>query len=196
MKILFDFFPLFLFFLAFKFAGIYIATGVAIAASFVQVGLYWYRRRRFEAMHLIQLAVIAVFGGLTLVLHNDTFIRWKPTILYWTFAAVFLGSQLTGGRTAMERLLGKQIAMPARVWKIYNLSWALFFLIMGGLNLYFAFYYGLENDKATRLETWVNIKVWGSLGLTFVFAMVQALFLSKHLDKPPQTESEGPKEES
>ncbi len=196
MKILFDFFPLFLFFLAFKLAGIYVATGVAIAASFGQVGCHWYRKRRFETMHVIQLVVIGVCGGLTLVLHNDTFIRWKPTILYWIFAGAFLGSQFFGGKTAVEHLLDKQIAMPARIWKIYNLSWALFFLTLGGLNIYFAFYYGLGQSKAARLETWVNIKVWGSLGLTFVFAALQALLLAKYLDQPAQSELEEQKEES
>ncbi len=196
MKILFDFFPLFLFFLAFKFAGIYVATGVAIAASFFQVGWYWYRHRRFETMYVIQLVVIAVFGGLTLFLHNDTFIRWKPTILYWVFAAAFLSSQVFGNTTAAERLLGKQISLPPRIWRIYNLSWSLFFLLLGVLNLYFAFYYGLQYDKATRLATWVNIKVWGGTGMTVVFALVQAFFLSKYLDSPAQNEVEGQKEES
>ncbi len=194
MKILIDFFPLFLFFLAFKLTGIYVATAVAIAAAVLQVAWYRYRQGRFEAMYLIQLAIIGVFGGLTLALHNDTFIRWKPTILYWTFAAVFLGSQIAGRRTAAEHLLDKQISMPANMWKIYNLSWALFFLIMGGLNLYFAFFYDLQYSNAVRLEAWVNIKVWGSLGLTFVFAAGQALFLSRYLDRP-QTQTEPQKEE-
>ncbi len=194
MKILFDFFPLFLFFLAFKLAGIYVATAVAIASSFGQVGWHWYRKRRFEAMHVIQLVVIGVFGGLTLVLHNDTFIRWKPTILYWIFAGAFLGSQLFGSKTAAEHLLDKQIAMPARIWKIYNLSWAVLFLTLGCLNIYFAFYYGLGQNEATRLATWVNYKVWGSLGLTFVFAALQALFLAKYLDQPVKPETEGHKE--
>ncbi len=194
MKIFIDFFPLFLFFLAFKLAGIYVATAVAIASSFLQVAWYRYRHGRFETMYLIQLAIIGVFGGLTLALHNDTFIRWKPTILYWTFAAVFLGSQMTGRKTAAEHLLDKQISLPTRIWKIYNLSWALFFLLMGILNLYFAFFYGLQHSKAVRLETWVNMKVWGSLALTFVFAAAQALFLSKHMDQP-QAQAEAQKEE-
>jgi len=105
MKFLFDLFPLLLFFGAFKLYDIYVATAVAIAASFAQVGYYWWRHRRFEVMHLITLVVIVVFGGLTLVLHNDQFIKWKPTILYWIFGALVLGSQLLRGKTAMERLL-------------------------------------------------------------------------------------------
>ena len=185
MKIFVDFFPLFLFFLAFKLGGIYVATAVAIAASLLQVVWSRYRHGRFETMYLIQFAIIAVFGGLTLVLHNDTFIRWKPTILYWTFAAVFLGSQLAGRRTASEVLLNKQVSMPPRIWRIYNFSWVLFFLLMGVLNLYFAFYYGLHESKAARLETWVNMKVWGSAVLSLVFGAGQVLFLAKHMDQPP-----------
>ncbi|MDA8364596.1 MAG: septation protein A [Gammaproteobacteria bacterium] len=194
MKIFIDFFPLFLFFVAFKLAGIYTATAVAIAASVAQVAWSRFRQGRFEGMHLMQLAIIGVFGGLTLALHNDTFIRWKPTILYWAFAAVFLGSQIIGRRTAAEHLLDRQVSMPARIWKIYNLSWGVFFLLMGALNLYFAFFYGLQESKAARLDTWVTMKVWGSLALTVVFAVAQALFLSKHLEQP-QAEIATQKEE-
>ncbi len=182
MKLLFDFFPLLLFFAAFKLAGIYVATAVAIVASFLQVGGYWWKKRRFETMHLITLAVIAVFGGLTLVLHNDTFIKWKPTILYWVFATLILGSQYIGSKTAMERVLGGQLPLPAAVWSRFNFNWGIFFLVMGALNVYVAFYFGLEHDTAWRQEMWVNFKVFGSLALTFVFTLAHIPFLSKYLD--------------
>jgi intracellular septation protein len=182
MKVLFDFFPLLLFFAAFKVAGIYVATAVAIAASIIQVGGYWWKRRRFEAMHLITLAVIVVFGGLTLILHNDTFIKWKPTILYWVFAALILGSQWLGGKTAMERVLGGQLPLPAAVWRRFNFHWGLFFLAMGALNIYVAFYFALDHDALWRQAMWVNFKVFGSLGLTFVFTLAHIPFLSKYLD--------------
>ncbi len=193
-KIFVDFFPLVLFFVAFKLAGIYVATAVAIVSSVVQVIWSRLRQGRFEGIYVMQLVIIGVFGGLTLILHNDTFIRWKPTILYWAFAAAFLGSQLLGRRTLAERMLERQISMPARVWKIYNLSWGLFFLLMGILNLYFAFFYGLQESRAARLDTWVNMKVWGSLVLTVIFATAQALFLSKHLEAP-QAQIGGQKDE-
>jgi intracellular septation protein len=182
MKFLFDFFPLLLFFAAFKFAGIYVATAAAIAASIAQVAIYWWRKRRFETMHLITMGVIVVFGGLTLWLHNDTFIKWKPTMLYWIFAALILGSQLGRGKTAMERVMGTQMDMPPAAWKRFNLNWGLFFLAMGALNLYVAFFFALDHDAAWRQEMWVNFKVFGSLALTFLFALAHIPFLSKYLE--------------
>jgi intracellular septation protein len=183
MKFLFDLFPLILFFAAFRFYGIYVATAVAIVASFIQVGYYWWRHRRFEAMHLISLGVIAVFGGLTLWLQSDTFIKWKPTILYWVFAVLVLGSHFVGKKTAMQRLLDGKIHLPVRVFRLYNLSWGLFFLVLGALNLYVAFYYALDQDEAARLATWVNFKVWGLLGITLAFTVLQGLLLAKHIDE-------------
>jgi len=187
MKFLFDIFPLLLFFAAFKFYDIYIATAVAIAASFVQVGVYWWKHRKFETMHLITLAVIVIFGGLTLFLRDDTFIRWKPTIVYWIFSVLILGSQFVGGKTVMERLLSAQIALEPRIWRHYNLSWGLFFAIAGALNLYVAFYYGLDQPAEARQATWVNFKVFGLMGLTLAFAVVQALVLARHI-KPHHKE--------
>jgi len=181
MKFLFDVFPLLLFFAAFKLYDIYVATAVAIVASIAQVGVFWWRHRRFETMHLITLAVIVVFGGLTLLLHNDTFIKWKPTILYWVFGALVLGSHLVDSKTVMERLLGGQLKLPARVWHQVNLAWGLFFLAVGALNLYVAFYYAPEQAAEIRQATWVNFKVFGLMGLTFAFAIVQALFLARHM---------------
>ena len=182
MKLLFDFFPLLLFFAAFKLAGIYVATAVAVVASFVQVGGYWWKHRRFETMHLLTLGVIVVFGGLTLILQNDTFIKWKPTILYWIFASIIFGSLWIGNKPAMERLLGAQLALPAPIWRRFNLSWGIFFLCMGMLNLYVAFYFALDHDAAWRNEMWVNFKVFGSLALTFLFTLAHLPFLSKYLD--------------
>jgi intracellular septation protein len=181
MKFLFDVFPLLLFFAAFKLYDIYVATAVAIAASAAQVAIYWARHRKFETMHLITLAVIVVFGGLTLILQNDAFIKWKPTILYWIFSVLVLGSHFVSDKTAMEHLLGKQLKLPARVWFHYNLSWGIFFAVVGALNIYVAFYYALDQDEATRQATWVNFKVFGLLGLTFAFAVIQALFIAKHM---------------
>lgn len=191
MKFLYDYFPLILFFVAFKIYGIYTATAVAIAASFVQVGYYWMRHRRFENMHLVTLGVITVFGGLTLILHDETFIKWKPTIAYWVLAMVFIGSQFIGKKTLLQRMLGKQIAMPKRIWTQQNILWAVFFIALGGLNIYVAFYYALDQDPETRTNTWVNFKLFGTLGLTLVFIVVQALFMAKHIqqkEQPPKEE--------
>lgn len=191
MKFLYDYFPLILFFVVFKTYDIYTATAVAIAASFFQVGYFWIRHRRFENMHLVTLGVITVFGGLTLILQDDTFIKWKPTIAYWVLAIVFIGSQFIGKKTLLQRMLGKQIVMPKRIWVQQNIMWAIFFIVLGGLNIYVAFYYALDQDPETRINTWVNFKLFGTLGLTLVFIVVQALFMAKHIqqkEQPPKEE--------
>ena len=190
MKFLYDYFPLILFFVVFKTYDIYTATAVAIVASFVQVGYFWMRHRRFENMHLVTLGVITVFGGLTLILHDDTFIKWKPTIAYWVLAIVFIGSQFIGKKTLLERMLGKQITMPKRIWTQQNLLWAVFFILLGCLNIYVAFYYALDQDPATRTNTWVNFKLFGTLGLTLIFIVVQALFMAKHIQQKEQPSKE------
>lgn len=190
MKFLYDLFPLLLFFAAFKLYDIYVATAVAIAASFVQVGLFWFRHRRFETMHVVTLAVIAVFGGMTLLLHDDTFIKWKPTLVYWILSALVLASQWFGSKTVIERMMSSQIVLPATVWKRLNLSWGIFFAVLGAVNIYVAFYYGLDLDAETRQSIWVNFKVFGLLGLTLVFVVAQAFFMAKHVqDKPEPGES-------
>ncbi|MBI3896822.1 MAG: septation protein A [Gammaproteobacteria bacterium] len=185
MKFLYDLFPLLLFFAAFKAYDIYTASAVAIVASFVQVGGYWLKHRRFETMHLITLAIIVVFGGLTIALHDDTFIKWKPTLVYWVLGGLVLGSQWFGKKTAVERMLGNQLTLPAAVWARQNISWGLFFLVLGTLNLYVAFYFRLDLDAETRQNIWVNFKVFGLLGLTFIFMLAQGMLLARHLpDKP------------
>jgi intracellular septation protein len=186
MKFLYDLFPLLLFFAAFKFFGIYTATAVAIAASFLQTGLFWLKHRRFETMHLITLGVISVFGGLTLLLHDETFIKWKPTLVYWILAAIMLASQLFGKKTAIERMMSAQVELPVTVWKQLNLSWGIFFVVLGAINIYVAFYYGIDLDADTRRDIWVNFKVFGLLGLTLLFVVVQAVFMAKHMQHKPE----------
>ncbi|OQX05469.1 MAG: septation protein A [Desulfobulbaceae bacterium A2] len=179
MKLLVDFFPILLFFIAFKLAGIYVATAVAIAAGCAQVGFFWWKKRQVESMHLVTLAVIIVFGGLTLYLQNELFIKWKPTVINWLFGLVFLASQLFGGKTMIERMLGANLSLPARIWRRLNLGWGLFFLLLGGINLFVLYSF----DTAT----WVNFKLFGLLGLTLLFVVLQSLYLSRHLT-PPATE--------
>lgn len=190
MKIFFDLFPLLLFFAAFKFYDIYVATAVAIAASFVQVGVFWLMHRRFEPMHLITLAIIAVFGGLTLILHDETFIKWKPTILYWVLAAVVLASHFVGRETVIQKLLGAQMTLPPHLWHRYNLSWGILFVVLGALNLYVAFYYALDQDAETRRDIWVNFKVFGLMAITFVFVIIQAFYLARHIKSDDTSEGE------
>ncbi|MFY9973358.1 MAG: inner membrane-spanning protein YciB [Chromatiaceae bacterium] len=136
MKLLIDFFPILLFFVAYKLQGIYVATGVAIAASAVQVAWIWARRRRVEPMHLATLGLLVVFGGLTIALQDPLFVMWKPTLVNWLFAAVFLGSQWVGGRHLIERMMSHAIEVPGRIWTRLNLAWVLFFLLSGLANLF------------------------------------------------------------
>jgi intracellular septation protein len=139
MKLLLDFFPILLFFVAYKLQGIYVATGVAIAAAAVQVGWIWLRHRRVEPMHLATLGLLVVFGGLTIALQDPIFVMWKPTLVNWLFAAVFLGSQWIGGRTLIERMMSHAIEVPGRIWTRLNLAWTLFFVLLGIANLFMVY---------------------------------------------------------
>ncbi|CAM4050190.1 septation protein A [Bordetella tumulicola] len=181
-KFLFDLFPLILFFVAYRYADIYTATAVAIAASVAQ--LIWLRAtgKRIEMTHWVNISVIVIFGGATLWLHSDVFIKWKPTVLYWLFGAALLGGKLFG-RNIMRRLLGSQIELSDAAWDKLNLSWGLFFLAAGAINLYVAF-----SGHFTESQ-WVNFKVFGLMGLLLVFVIGQSLWLSKHMQHPTQPEA-------
>jgi intracellular septation protein len=174
MKFLFDLFPVILFFVAFKLFGIYTATAVAIAATFVQIGWVWYRRRKVDNMLWVSLGVIVVFGGATLLLHDETFIKWKPTVLYWLFGAALLIADLGFRRNLIRAMMEKQMALPDAVWRKLLLSWVGFFAMMGALNLYVAFNFSTD--------AWVNFKLFGGMGLMLGFVLLQALVLAKHVD--------------
>ena len=161
MKFLYDFFPILLFFIAYKLGDIYIATGVAMAASVVQVGAYWIKHRKFENMHLITLALIMFLGSATLIFHDKSFFMWKPTIVNWLFAAAFLGSQFIGKKPLVERMMSHAIDAPDTVWKRLNFSWVIFFILMGVANIYVAnIYFQAETllnaaaGQVVELETW------------------------------------------
>ena len=173
MKLLFDFFPVLFFFIAYKFFDIYVATGVAIAATFMQVTFSWYSTRKVATMQLVTLAIIVVFGGMTLYLQDEQFIKWKPTVINWLFGVAFLASQIFGKKTAIERLMGATLNLPNPVWRRLNLVWVIFFLVMGGANLYVMSHF----DR----DTWVNFKVFGMFGLTVVFIVIQTLYLSRYM---------------
>lgn len=180
MKFLYDFFPIVLFFIAYKTYDLYVATAVIIVASSLQVAFSWFRHRKVEKMHLITLVIVVVFGGLTLILKDPLFIKWKPTVVNWLFAVAFLGSQFIGAKTLVERMMSTQIELPALVWRHLNLAWVVFFVISGVANLYVA--YNFSED------TWVNFKLFGVLGMTIAFIILQAFFISRHL--PDEAEQE------
>ena len=176
MKFLFDLFPVILFFIAFKFAGIYVATGVAIAASIAQIGWLKLRRRKVDTMMWTSLIIIVVFGGATLLLHDETFIKWKPTVLYWAGGGALLVS-LAFGRNLVKSIMGEDLALPEPIWSRLCIAWGVFFLFAGALNLFVAFRYSTD--------TWVNFKVFGSFALIMGFAVLQALWVSRYVPDEP-----------
>lgn len=174
MKFLFDLFPVILFFAAFKFFDVYVATAVAIGATIVQVGWVWHRHGKVDNMLWVSFGVIVVFGGLTLLLHDETFIKWKPTILYWLFAIALLFGHFGFRRNLIRAMMEKQMSLPDAVWLRLMLSWVGFFVVMGALNLYVAFSYSID--------TWVNFKLFGGMGLMLVFIVIQAMMISRHVE--------------
>ena len=175
MKFLFDLFPVILFFAAFKLADIYVATAVAIGATFLQIGLLAMLRRKIEPMLWTSLGIIVVFGGATLLLRDETFIKWKPTVLYWMFGAALALSQLLLRKNLIRSMLGAQVQLPESVWRTLNWSWVAFFAFMGIANLFVAFNF--------TTDQWVNFKLFGGTGLMLVFVIGQAMYLSRHMEE-------------
>jgi intracellular septation protein len=173
MKMLFDLFPVILFFVAYQVAGIYIATGTAIVASIVQVGWAWFRHGKVDKMLWVSLAVIVVFGGATLVLQDKTFIQWKPTVLYWIFGVVLAVAALGFKKNLVRSMMEHQVSLPNEIWNRLLVSWIGFFVFMGVLNLYVAYSYSEQ--------AWVNFKLFGGIGLMLAFVLLQAVMLAKHV---------------
>jgi intracellular septation protein len=202
MKFLFDLMPVLLFFAAYKFAGmnetaaahlassllgaditakqapILIATAVTILATFVQIALVWFKHRKVDTMLWVSLGIVTLLGGATLFFHDPTFIKWKPTAVYWLFSVVLLGSDYLIGKNLIRAVLEAQMRLPDPVWRHVNIAWALFFALMGFLNLYVAFNFAEE--------TWVNFKLFGGTGLMLVFVVAQGLYLSRHMEEEPK----------
>jgi len=199
-KLLFDLFPIIIFFIAYKLGdsnaeatrafmaslglpqpvgagekpGIYLATLVAIVASIVQILWVKLRGHKVETMMWVSLGIIVLFGGATLWLHDESFIKWKPTVLYWIFAAIIFGAAAFG-RNVIKNLMQAQMELPDPAWSRLNASWGGFFAVMGVVNLIVAFNFSTD--------TWVNFKLFGSLGLMLVFVIGQSMMLTKYMDK-------------
>ena len=171
MKLLLDFFPIILFFVAFKIAGIYVATAVAIVATIAQIAWLRYSTGKVEPMQWVSLGVIVLFGGATIVAQNDTFIKWKPTVLYWLMAGTLAAGQLFFRKNLLKSLMGSQLELPDAAWRVTNWSWIAFFGVMGVVNLWVAYHFDTD--------TWVNFKLFGGLGLMVLFVLAQALYLGR-----------------
>ena len=178
MKLLLDFLPIVLFFVAFKVWGIYVATGVAIAATLVQIAWLRWRVGRVEPMQWLSLGVIVLFGGATLLARSEEFIKWKPTVLYWLMGGALAIGQLLLRKNLLKSLMGSQLQLPDAAWRVVNWSWIVFFAVMGVLNLWVA--HRFDTD------TWVNFKLFGGLGLMLVFVVAQAIYLGRHLQLPAE----------
>jgi intracellular septation protein len=174
MQFLVDLLPVIAFFIAYKLADIYVATGVLIVGVLAQTIYSWIRHRKVSPMLLVSTALVLVFGGLTLVVHDATFIKWKPTIVNWLFAGAFLASQFTRGPTIIQRMLGENVTLDDGNWRRLNLAWVAFFVAAGALNIYVAFHF----DEAT----WVNFKLFGLMGLTLAFALAQGVWIARKAD--------------
>lgn len=172
MKLVLDFLPILFFFVAFKMAGIYVATGVLMAATAVQMAIIYATQRKLEPMQKATLALILLFGALTLLLHDDRFIKWKPTVLY-SAMAVALAVALWGmRRNFLKMLLGSQLTLPDRIWTHLNVAWVFYCALMAALNAYVAMYFSTE--------AWVNFKLWGYV-FPVAFLIAQGLYIAPHL---------------
>ena len=186
MKLLFDFFPILLFFVTFKLhddpkKGILAATAVIIVATIIQVGISWLKHRKVEKLHLITLILVVVFGSVTLILEDEIYIKWKVSVVNWLFAAAFSASEFFGKKNFIRRLMDKNVTLPDSIWTRLNFMWGAFFGMMGFVNLYVI--YNFDTDA------WVNFKLYGQLGLTLVFMVGQGFYLMRHI-KPEEDEAE------
>jgi intracellular septation protein len=202
MKILFDFLPIALFFGMFKYAEgnkdwaastatewlgfmvsggvvgtseapVLLATVVVIIATLAQILWLKVRGKKVDTMLWVSLGLVTVLGGATIYFHSENFIKWKPTVLYWVMGGALLFGQLVLKKNGIKSLMGSQMTLPDAVWRVVNLSWVGFFAVMGVLNLWVAFTFSTG--------TWVNFKLFGGLGLMFLFVLVQAVYLNKHI---------------
>jgi len=177
MNQLFEFFPIILFFIAFKLYDIYIATAVVIVATIFQVAYTWFKHRKVETMQWITLALILVMGGATIYLQDEQFIKWKLSIIEWLFGLAFLGSQFIGKKPFIERMMSGSLTLPALIWRRLNIMWASFFISIGFINLYVMYNYNTDD--------WVTFKTFGVPGLMIIFILVQMIFIYKYI---PETE--------
>lgn len=176
MKMFYDYIAIIAFFVAYKFFGIYTATAVAIIVSALQTISYRIIYKHFDKLHLVTFALLSILGGATLLLHNTLFIKWKPSIIYWVFAIILLVSQRKNSKPMLQRMLSDKISLESKIWKTINAAWAYFFIGLGLLNVYVLTYFSTS--------AWVNFKLFGTLGLTILFTVLQAFYMSRHMQLP------------
>lgn len=179
MKLILDFLPIVIFFGVYKTTGdLILATGILIPVTIIQVGAVYWITKKVEKMALVTVGFVIVLGGLTVILNDGWFIMWKPTVVNWLFALGFFASHLIGEKPIVEHLLGRSIALKADKWRQLSYAWIFFFILSGILNLYVAYQFSEE--------TWVNFKLFGLLGLTFIFVIVQGIWISRYVSEPSE----------
>jgi intracellular septation protein len=178
MKMLFDFFPIVAFYIAYKLFSIYVATGVLIAATGLQVGYLWFKHKKVPPMYIITFLLILIFGGLTIALHDIMFLKWKVSIINWLFGLAFIGYYLFSKKTLVGYLMGQALTLPRPVWVTLNWMWAIFFLVQGTINIIVVYSFSTA--------AWVDFKVFGLTGLMLVFMVIQIVYLHKHIKDMPQ----------
>lgn len=180
MKLLFDMFPVLLFFIAYKTMDLFVATGVAMLAVVAQLAFLWFRGKKPDMMNWITFGMIIVLGSATLFFRNELFIKWKPTAVYAIIGLVFMGSHWFTQKPIVQRLMEKQIPLTPPVWKKLNIAWVAFFFGMAALNIFVV--YNFDTN------TWVNFKLFGTLIITVAFLVAQAIWLSRHMPEEPAKE--------
>ena len=170
MRILVDFLPIIVFFVTYKYAGVYAATGAIIIAMAFQIAFQWFRDKKVNKMLLISAILVSVFGGITLLVRDPIFIQWKPTVVNWLFALAFFGSRYIGNKTLAEKMMGQAVELETKIWRQLNLMWVGNFTFLGAANLYVIYNY----DEAT----WVNFKLFGMLGLTILMVLIQVVWIT------------------
>jgi len=185
MQLLFDFLPVLAFFIAYKLGGIYLATAILMVAMVLVAGVQWFRHGKVAPMLLLSTLLVLVFGSVTLLVHDKAFIQWKLTVLDWLFALGFAIAPYFGGQTLVQRLMGSQLTLSDAQWRMLNRMWIVFFAFMGALNVYVIYHY----DEAT----WVNFKLFGTMGLTVAFVVIQGIWLSGKLPKDAAGKPEEPR---
>lgn len=212
MKLLLDFLPIILFFGTFKYAEsskdwaaafatehlgfivsggvvgvkeapVLLATVVVIVATLAQIAVLMARGRKIDTMLWVSLALVVLLGGATIWFHNEEFIKWKPTVLYWAMALALWASARLFGKNLLQKMMGHQVRLPDPVWSRLNTAWIAFFVMMGVLNRYVAYRYSTD--------IWVNFKLFGGMGLMIAFMLAQGFYLSRHLE-PDNAESSPP----
>lgn len=178
MKQFLEFIPLIIFFIVFKATDIYIATGSLMVSMGLMLAFNYYKNGKVEKMHVITFVMVLVFGTLTLVLHDDAFIKWKVTVVYALFSLALLVSQFVYKKPIIKQMLGKEINLPDKMWNNLNMAWALFFAILSAVNVYVAF--------SLSQETWVNFKVFGLLAITLAFTLLSGVYIYKYLPTPAE----------